>query len=224
MRNSGSLLSSSPSASGPRWLTPSRRRPTARRKTLPQTCPDRSSPPSSTFLRFWRQSFSIGALRGLAPRCSSCAAADFLVRFFPTMTRISAWNTTHVLPDGLRKRMVAYAWQSVAIMLLALIVWERCEVLLLKSLCADIRQVAFYSIAFSLGNYLLLSSTIFGAAASTTVFAQYGRDKSKLPQLAAASFRYLALTSIPLHFIAVALAVPALLLFYGTGTRARPWS
>lgn len=140
---------------------------------------------------------------------------DFLVRFFPTLARITAWDKAQSLPDGLRKRMAAYAWQSVTTMLLALVVWERCEVLLLKSLCADIRQVAFYSIAFSLGNYLLLSSTIFGAAASTTIFAQYGRDKSRLPKLAAASFRYLALTSIPLHFIAVALAVPALLFFYG---------
>jgi O-antigen/teichoic acid export membrane protein len=101
-------------------------------------------------------------------------------------------------------------------MLLALIVWERCEVLLLKSLCADIRQVAFYSIAFTFGNYLLLSSTIFGAAASTTIFVQLGRDKSRMPQLMASSFRYLVLTSIPLHFIAVALAAPALLLLYGT--------
>ena len=141
---------------------------------------------------------------------------DFLVRFFPTMARILLWDTTHVLPEGLRKRMVAYAWQSVATMLLALVVWERSEVLLLKWLCSDIRQVAFYSIAFSLGNYLLLSSTIFGAAASTTIFVQQGRDKSRMPQLVAASFRYLVLTSIPLHFIAVALAVPALLLLYGT--------
>ena len=140
---------------------------------------------------------------------------DFLVRFFPTMARIVAWNTTHVLPAGLRRRMVAYAWQSVATMLLALVVWERSEVLLLKWLCADIRQIAFYSIAFSLGNYLLLGSTIFGAAASTTIFVQQGRDKSKMPQLVAASFRYLVLASIPLHFIAVALAVPALLLLYG---------
>ena len=143
-------------------------------------------------------------------------SADFLVRFFPTMRRIAAWNTTHVLPNGLRKRMVGYAWQSVATMLLALIVWERCEVLLLKSLCADIRQVAFYSIAFTFGNYLLLSSTIFGAAASTTIFVQLGRDKSRMPQLMASSFRYLVLKSIPLHFIAVALAAPALLLLYGT--------
>jgi len=141
---------------------------------------------------------------------------DFLVRFFPTWSRISAWNTTHLLPDGLRKRMIAYAWQSVATMLLALIVWERCEVLLLKILCADIRQVAFYSIAFTFGNYLLLGSTIFGAAASTTVFAQQGRDKSRMPKLTAASFRYLALTTIPLHFIAVALAAPTLLLLYGS--------
>ncbi len=141
---------------------------------------------------------------------------DFLVRLFPTMTRINSWNTTQAFPDGLRKRMVAYAWQSVATMFLALIVWERCEVLLLKNLSTDIRQVAFYSIAFTFGNYLLLGSTIFGAAASTTVYAQQGRDKSRLPQLTAASFRYLALTTIPLHFIAVALAAPALLFLYGT--------
>jgi len=141
---------------------------------------------------------------------------DFLVRFFPTVARILRWNTARALPDGLRNRMTVYAWQSVITMLLALIVWERCEVLLLKTLCADIRQVAFYSIAFTFGNYLLLSSTIFGAAASTTIFVQLGRDKSRMPQLVAASFRYLVLTSIPLHFIAVALAAPALLLLYGT--------
>jgi len=143
-------------------------------------------------------------------------SVDFLVRFFPTMARIVAWDSKNTLPQGLRKRMVAYAWQSVASLLLALVVWERSEVLLLKWLCTDIRQVAFYSIAFSLGNYLLLSSTIFGAAASTTIFVQQGRDKSKMSQLVAAAFRYLVLTSVPLHFIAVALAVPALLLLYGT--------
>src|ERR1039458_3165576 len=70
--------------------------------------------------------------------------------------------------------------------------------------------------AVTFGNYLLLSSTIFGAAASTTIFVQLGRDKSRIPQLMASSFRYLVLTSIPLHFIAVALAAPALLLLYGT--------
>jgi O-antigen/teichoic acid export membrane protein len=62
---------------------------------------------------------------------------------------------------------------------------------------------------------LLISASIFGSAASATVFAQYGRDKSRIPEITASTFRYLALTSIPLHFIAAALAAPALLLVYG---------
>jgi hypothetical protein len=37
-----------------------------------------------------------------------------------------------------------------------------------------------------------------------TIFAQYGRDKSRLSAIAASTFRYLALTSIPLHVISAA--------------------
>lgn len=152
---------------------------------------------------------------GVGAALLAMRSVDFLVRLIPTMARIACWDKSPFLPAGVRRRMVSYAWQSVAVMLLAMIVWQRCEVLLLKYLCADIRQVAFYSIAFSAGTYLLLGATIFGNAAGATVFAQFGRDKSKLPQLTATSFRYLVLTSVPLHFIATGIAVPALLLFYG---------
>jgi O-antigen/teichoic acid export membrane protein len=145
----------------------------------------------------------------------SMRAVDFLVRFFPTIKRILAWETAHVQPVGLPKRMMTFAWQSVASMIVALIVWNRSEVILLRYLCSDIRQIAYYSLAFSMAEQLLLSATVFGSAAGATIFAQIGRDKSKLPALTASSFRYLALTSIPLHVIASALAVPALLLFYG---------
>jgi O-antigen/teichoic acid export membrane protein len=66
-----------------------------------------------------------------------------------------------------------------------------------------------------MSDMLLFSATIFGSATSATIFAQYGRDKSRLPEIASAAVRYLALSSIPLHFIATALAAPALLLVYG---------
>jgi O-antigen/teichoic acid export membrane protein len=111
--------------------------------------------------------------------------------------------------------MMSFAWQSVLTMILALIVWNRSEVILLKNLCADIRQVAFYSVAFSMADQLLLGATIFGSAAGATIFAQYGRDRTQLPALAGTTLRYLAITSIPLHFISAALAMPALLLVYG---------
>jgi O-antigen/teichoic acid export membrane protein len=66
-----------------------------------------------------------------------------------------------------------------------------------------------------MADQLLLAATIFGSAASVTIFVQYGRDKSRLPAITASTFRYLALITIPLHFVAVSLAVPALLLLYG---------
>ena len=144
---------------------------------------------------------------------------DFLVRFFPTVWRIRKWDTVHCEPEGLRRRLLSFAWQSVASMIVGLIVWERSEFILLKHLCADIRQVAYYSVAFSMAERLLVSASIFGSAASATIFAQYGRDKSRVPEITASTFRYLALTSIPLHLIAAALAAPALLLLYGNPYR-----
>jgi O-antigen/teichoic acid export membrane protein len=142
-------------------------------------------------------------------------ASDFVIRLFPTIKRVLSWETTHVQPEGLSKRMLSFAWQSVATMILSLIVWNRSEVFLLKQFCSDIRQVAFYSVAFSMADRLLIGASVFGSATSTTMFAQYGRDKSRLSAIAASSFRYLALMTIPLHFISTALAAPAMILLYG---------
>jgi len=149
----------------------------------------------------------------------SMRAIDFLVRLIPTMKRILAWENVHVQPLGLPKRMMAFAWQSVTSMILALIVWNRSEIILLKYLSADIRQIAYYSVAFSMAERLLISSVVFGSATGATIFAQYGRDKSRLPAIASSTFRYLAMTAIPLHFISAALAFPALLLLYGNQYR-----
>jgi O-antigen/teichoic acid export membrane protein len=152
---------------------------------------------------------------GVGASLLSMRTVDFLLRFFPTMSRVLAWKTTHAHPPGLRKRMMPFALQGVATMVVAQVVWGRSEVILLKSLCSDISQVSYYSVAFTMAEQLLLVATIFGSAVGVTIFAQYGRDKSKLPELTATAFRCLALISIPLHFIAASLAVPALLLFYG---------
>ena len=152
---------------------------------------------------------------GVGAALLAMRTVDFLVRFFPTLKRVLAWETTHIHPQGLRNRMIAFAWPSVISMAVAMLVWGRSEIILLKSLCADIRQVSFYSLAFSMADMLLLAATVFGSAAGVTIFVQYGRDKSRLPAIAASTFRYLALIAIPLHIIAASLAVPALLLLYG---------
>lgn len=144
---------------------------------------------------------------------------DCAVRLVPTTHRISKWERSHVDAAGLRRRMITFAWQSVASMVVAMIVWDRSEFFLLKHLCADIRQVAYYSVAFSMAERLLITSAVFGSATGATIFAQYGRDKSRLPAIAAATFRYLALSSIPVHFISASLGFQILLLLYGNQYR-----
>ena len=152
---------------------------------------------------------------GIGAAILAMRMTDFLVRFFPTARRILSWEKAQVRPTGLSARMMMFAWQSIASMVVALVVWERSEFVLLRYLCSDIRQIAFYSVAFSLADRLMIGSAVFGSATGATIFAQYGRDKSRLPALTASTFRYLAISSIPLHFIAAALAGPALLLLYG---------
>ena len=144
---------------------------------------------------------------------------DCLIRFIPTTARIARWPKSHVEPYGLRHRMVTFAWQSVATMVVAMVVWDRSEFFLLKHLCSDIRQLAYYSVAFSIAERLLITSAVFGSATAATIFAQYGRDKSRLPAITASTFRYLALSSIPVHLISASLAFPALMFMYGSQYR-----
>lgn len=153
---------------------------------------------------------------GIAFAMFAMRLVDYLVRLVPTMRRILAWDDTNAKPPAdLRARMTSFATQSVMGMLLTLVVWDRSELFLLKHLSPDIRQLSFYSVAFNLAERLLLFPTIFAAATGATIYAQFGRDRSRLPAMTAASARYIALVSIPIHVIAVPLAAPVLLVLYG---------
>lgn len=153
---------------------------------------------------------------GVAVSMLAMRMTDFLVRFVPTWWRMHQWpKSGGSVPAGLVVRMRSFALQSLTGMLLTLIVWDRSEVLLLKHFSTDIRQISFYSVAFSLAERLLVFPTVFASATGASMFAQFGRDRTRLPALTAASARYLGLTSIPLHIIATSLAGAALLTMYG---------
>lgn len=158
-------------------------------------------------------------VNGIAAGMLAMRSADFLVRLIPTARRILGWEIMCSEPEGLNSRMLSFAGQSVIGMLLALIVWDRSEVVLLRHLSSSIQQVAFYSVAFSLAERLLIVPSVFGSATGATIFAQYGRDKTKLPALTSAAFRYHALVSIPMHAIAMALAASIVVVLYGAQYR-----
>lgn len=153
---------------------------------------------------------------GIASAMLGMRVVDFAVRLLPTLRNVAGWpHDTLSMPADIRPRMLHFAWQSITSMLLTLIVWDRSEIFLLKHLSSDIRQVAFYSVAFSLAEKLLIFPTVFASATGASVFAQYGRDRSRIPDMTAASARYLGLTSLPLHIVTTALAGSLLVTMYG---------
>jgi O-antigen/teichoic acid export membrane protein len=153
-------------------------------------------------------------LLGISIGLFTMRAAELGVRLIPLVKRFRRYSA-EPLDQKLGKRMLLFSSQSLILLLLGLIVWDRSEMVVLKNFCADIRQVTFYSVAFNMTERLLVFSQVFGTATGATMMVQFGRDSSRLRELAETSARYLALISFPVHLGLAAIAVPLVWLTYG---------
>jgi O-antigen/teichoic acid export membrane protein len=153
-------------------------------------------------------------LLGISVGLFTMRAVELVVRLLPMIGRLNQ-HSAEPLDRALSKRMFLYSGQSLVLLVLGLIIWDRSEMIVLKNFCPDIRQVAFYSVAFNLTERLLVFSQVFGTATETTVMVQYGRDSSRTGDLMATSVRYLALISFPIHFGLAAIAGPVIWIIYG---------
>jgi O-antigen/teichoic acid export membrane protein len=154
-------------------------------------------------------------LLGISVGLLTMRSAEVVVRLAPCIGRIRKLPRAP-LPDAIRRRMFVFSGKSMVLLILGLVVWDRSELFFLKNFCADIRQVAFYSVAFNITERLLVIPQVFGQAAGTTVMVQFGRDKSRLPALVAASARYLGLIAFPVHLGLAAMAGSVMFLIYGS--------
>jgi O-antigen/teichoic acid export membrane protein len=124
------------------------------------------------------------------------------------------------LPDGsispsLRVQMRSFGQQQLVLMILGLIIWDRSDVVLLKMLSPDIRQVTFFTVAYNLSEKLLLAPRVFGVAVAASLMAQFGRDNEKMNEMAVIATRYMFLLGTPL-LVGMALISPSLILvLYG---------
>jgi O-antigen/teichoic acid export membrane protein len=153
-------------------------------------------------------------LLGISIGLLTMRTAELVVRMVPLFRRLNL-HASEPLDGILSRRMFVFSGQSLILMVIGLIVWDRSEMVVLKNFCADIRQVAFYSVAFNITERLLVFSQVFGTATGATIMAQYGRDSSRLQQLIGTSLRYLALIACPLHLGLAAIATPVMWIIYG---------
>ena len=153
-------------------------------------------------------------LAGVAVSLLIGRLCELIIRVIPCVERMKTFPAGGISP-ALGRQMVSFARKQVILLILGLIVWDRSDLVLLKLLSSDIKQITFFSIVYNLTEKLLLVPRVFGGAVSASLLVQYGRDSDKMRDLAVAGTRYMVLIGAPL-LAGVALVSPSLIrVMYG---------
>ena len=151
-------------------------------------------------------------LVGLSAGLLTARVVDACLRFYFSRHRFpKGLPVVAILPE-LRKRMYDYCLQSIALLVLDLIVWERVEVAFLEPYKA---QLAFYMCGFQLTSILMTLPTSFAWACGASLMVQKGRDPDSANRMTGVWVRFLALLVFPLTLGMAALSGPAIRLIFG---------
>ena len=164
-------------------------------------------------------------LVGLAGAQLAGRTCDCVVRWMLTWQRLPRYlqamgasvtssRAERRIPPGLGRQIAKFFGESTILVLLAIVVWNRSEMIFLKRFC-DIRQVAFYSVAFGLS--LVPGGLVgpFARAAGVSVFAEQGRNARAGRHVAELYWRYLMLLVMPVCLGLAALSGPLVRILYG---------
>jgi O-antigen/teichoic acid export membrane protein len=136
-------------------------------------------------------------LRGVA--CSLTLAA--FVETAMKLRTVHRWlgpTPIDEIPPALKRRLFSYSGQGLVLMLLNVVVWDRSDMLILRAMNHDLRQITFFSIAFNLTDRLLKLPEAFGSSLTVTMMAQYGRAREGLRQLTLGGAKYTFLIAFPM--------------------------
>lgn len=153
-------------------------------------------------------------LTGLALGYLSCRTIDCVLRFWFFRNRFDPATPIVPLPPELLNRMSRFFWQSSALLVLDLVVWEKSEIYFLNQFSTKI-QLAFYSTGFSLSGMLLSMPNAFAGAAGASLMVERGRNPQALNRFAATMVRYQALMILPMSLGLAAISGPVIRIMYG---------
>jgi O-antigen/teichoic acid export membrane protein len=101
-------------------------------------------------------------------------------------------------------------------MILQIVIWDRSDIIFLKLLQPDIRQLAFFSVCFSVADRLLRMPQTFANALSATQMAEYGRDKDRLFRMTSKASTYVLLGALPVLIGLACIGGPFVRVMYGS--------
>ncbi len=142
--------------------------------------------------------------------------ADCTLRFlmFRIKSREMPGTAQDQLEPVLRKRLVHFAALQLVNSLLYTLLFDRMEVFFLKGL-APTREIAFFSISFTLVQYLLIVPQTLAGSASVTIMVKQGQDPREAARIAGSATWFTILFGAPVLFGIAAVGGPLLSLLYG---------
>src|SRR5262249_9124780 len=115
---------------------------------------------------------------------------------------------------ALRKRLIRFASHQLVLVLLCAFLFDRVEVLFLKSL-APSAEIAFFSITFTLVYYLLNIPLNLAGSAQISIWVEHGRAPENAARMTVTAPWFVALLAAPALFGVASLSDPLLHVMYG---------
>lgn len=137
---------------------------------------------------------------------------EMTVRLIPVIRWMKSLPEEPLSPEMIR-RMKSFSNQSIWVMLLNVLVWNRSDIIFLKLFSSELAQISFYSVGFNLPEKVMLVGRVFGSSSGASLMAQYGRDKSRMFSLVTGTSQYLFQLMLPMLLGMAALShvlIPAL--------------
>jgi O-antigen/teichoic acid export membrane protein len=157
-------------------------------------------------------------LLGVVVAFVSSRVVDFVLRYIlfkRQYARLPGEASDAPLDPAIKKRMMGFAARQVVLMVFQVLLFDRVEIFFLKGL-AEPRQIAFFSISFTLVQYMLMLPSILTGSAGATLMVEQGRAPSEVARLSAGMTWFMMLVAMPTYFGLAALSDPLLRLLYGS--------
>ena len=154
-------------------------------------------------------------LVGIAAGVLLYRTAELAVKILPVFKSMKTVPRVPLPPD-IRKRMFSFSGLSTGLMILQIVIWERSDIIFLKLLQPDIRQLAFFSVCFSVADRLMRIPQTFANALSATQMAEYGRDKDRLYRMTSKASTYVLLGALPILIGVACIGGPLVRVMYGS--------
>jgi O-antigen/teichoic acid export membrane protein len=152
-------------------------------------------------------------LVGLAAAMFFRRVVELIVRLVPAVRWMSSLPKEES-PEALYRKLLSFSGYALAISAVVMIVNDRSELVFLKHFC-DVKQVAFYSIAFSLSEYLLNVPQMFAGPIAAEFMADHTLNKEWAGYRAARALRLVSMMVLPAQLGLAAISPALIAVAYG---------